>query len=101
MYNAIKLASFLFFRAGGRCGGRTGGFSTSSAEQLETSPAYLRNAPKAGFLGLGQLPIAPALEQTIKRLASSLGTTPRALQPAKKSVFHLGSEPNKHSGIII
>ena len=26
LYNAIKLASFLFFRAGGRCGGRTGGF---------------------------------------------------------------------------
>ena len=56
---------------------------------------------KGWFLGLGQLPIAPALEQRLSALASSLGTTPRALQPAKKSVFHLGSEPNKHSGIII
>ena len=54
-------------------------FLLHQLEQLETSPAYLRNAPKAGFLGLGQLPIAPALEQRL----------------------HLGSEPNKHSGIII
>ena len=40
-------------------------FLLHQLEQLETSPAYLRNAPKAGFLGLGQLPIAPALEQRL------------------------------------